>query len=385
VTLALDAERDAVAGAARARDAEKMHGVRDLFTVDGDEPISGAHARIFRRACLENGGDRARLHVQPEKRPARERLDAHLREDTLSDVKALVIGGTGFISHAIVIALARAGHDVACFHRGARLVELPDGVTRVLGDRRRIAASRDALVASRPEIVVDCVAFNEADATSLLETFRDVARRAVVLSSMDVYRAWGRVTGAEPGPHETMPLREDAPLRESRFPRRAWAAEDPVNEDYDKIPVEEIVLGSRDVEGVVLRLPMVYGPGDYKRRRVATYRDRMSAGETIELESGFARWRSTRCYVDDVASAVVAAVESPRATGVYNVGEPDALSEVEWIRAIARVHGFTATIVESASTSAEDYGQDIVLDTTRIREELAWMPRTIRDDAIGAS
>jgi nucleoside-diphosphate-sugar epimerase len=300
-------------------------------------------------------------------------------------VKVLVIGGTGFISHAITVALARA-HDVTCFHRGARLVELPHGVTRVLGDRRRIAESRDELVASRPEIVVDCVAFNEADATSLLDTFRSVARRAVVLSSVDVYRAWGRVTGAEPGPHEPMPLREDAPLRESRFPRRAWAAEDPVNEDYDKIPVEEIVLGNRDVEGVVLRLPMVYGPGDYKRRRVATYRDRMSAGETIELDSGFTRWRSTRCYVDDVAAAVVAAVESPRAIGVYNVGEADALTEVEWIRAVARVNGFTANILESASPpSAEDYGQDIVLDTTRIREELGWTPRTIRDDAIRAS
>jgi nucleoside-diphosphate-sugar epimerase len=325
--------------------------------------------------------------VQSEKWPARERLDAHPCEDTLSRVKVLVIGGTGFISHAIVLAFVNAGHDVVCFHRGERHVELPRGVLRVIGDRRRITERRDELRAAAPEVIVDCVAFNESDATSMLETFRDVARRAVVLSSMDVYRAWARLTRAEPGPREPTPLAEDAPLRESRFPRRAFAAEDPVNEDYDKIPVERTALADGAIEAVVLRLPMVYGPGDYKRRRVALYRDRMLAGETIELDPSVARWSSTRCYVDDVAAAVVVAAESPLAAGrVYNVGEPDALTEIDWARAIARVHAPGATIVERPSPSVEeDYGQDIVLDTTRIREELGWMPQTNREDAIRRS
>jgi nucleoside-diphosphate-sugar epimerase len=325
--------------------------------------------------------------VQPEERPARQRLDAHRPEDTLSGVKVLVVGGTGFISHAVVTALAVAGHDVVCFHRGERMVELPRGAVRLLGNRRQIAERRDELRALHPEVIVDCVAFNEADATSLMGTFRGVARRVVALSSMDVYRAWGRFTRAEPGPHEGTPLREDAPLRETRFPRRKWAADDPVCWDYDKIPVERTVLTDLAIEGVVLRLPMVYGPDDYKRRRVAAYLDRMAAAKTLEIDPRVARWRSTRCYVRDVAEAVLAAVDSPRAAGrTYNVGERDALSERDWARAIARVHGWDGTIVEQPWDGVEeDYDQPLVLDTTCIRTELGWEPRTSRDDAIRAS
>ena len=35
-----------------------------------------------------------------------------------------------------------------------------------------------------------------------------------------------------------------------------------VDEHYDKIAVEEAILNSTEISGTVLRLPMVYGPGD---------------------------------------------------------------------------------------------------------------------------
>src|SRR5439155_1240573 len=35
-----------------------------------------------------------------------------------------------------------------------------------------------------------------------------------------------------------------------------------VTDDYDKIPAERIVTNDRELPGTVLRLPMVYGPGD---------------------------------------------------------------------------------------------------------------------------
>ena len=35
-----------------------------------------------------------------------------------------------------------------------------------------------------------------------------------------------------------------------------------LDEEYDKIPVEREILGDPDLPGTVLRLPMVYGPGD---------------------------------------------------------------------------------------------------------------------------
>jgi len=47
----------------------------------------------------------------------------------------------------------------------------------------------------------------------LLEVFRGLARRLVVLSSMDVYRAAGVLHGSEPGPLQELPLTEDSTLR----------------------------------------------------------------------------------------------------------------------------------------------------------------------------
>jgi hypothetical protein len=42
---------------------------------------------------------------------------------------------------------------------------------------------------------------------------RDVATSVVAISSMDVCRAWGVLHVFEPGPLETLPLREDSSLR----------------------------------------------------------------------------------------------------------------------------------------------------------------------------
>ena len=88
------------------------------------------------------------------------------------------------------------------------------------------------------------IAYTEADALGLVETFRGLARRTVVISSADVYRAYGRFLGLEPGPIEPTPLTEEAPLRTALFPYRKQAqGPDDFFHDYDKIPVERAVLG----------------------------------------------------------------------------------------------------------------------------------------------
>lgn len=304
-------------------------------------------------------------------------------------MRALVVGGTGFISAATVTNLVAHGHHVACFHRGARMAELPAGVERFLGDRRQLGEHRERLRAWRPEVVIDCVAFNEPDAASLIETFRGVAQRVVVLSSLDVYRAYGRFTRVEPGVLEPLPLHEDSSLRESRFPRRRDAPNrDDVAWDYDKIPVEQLALSDSTLPATILRLPMVYGPGDHKRRRVGDYLDRMRSARRIDLTPAFAAWRWTRCYVDDVAEAIVLASIHPKALRrIYNIGEASPLSEAEWARAIARVAGWSGAVTSNGAPEEDraDFGQHLVLDTSRARADLGWAPRVPLDAALAAS
>ena len=39
-----------------------------------------------------------------------------------------------------------------------------------------------------------------------------------------------------------------------------------VGHDYEKIEVEQTIMQDPDISGTVLRLPMIYGPGDIQKR-----------------------------------------------------------------------------------------------------------------------
>ena len=274
--------------------------------------------------------------------------------------------------------LVGLGHEVAVFHRGRTQADLPPGVEHILGDRHRLDDHAAEFRRFGPEVVVDMIAFTEADALGLVETFRGLARRTVVISSADVYRAYGRFLGLEPGPIEPTPLTEEAPLRTALFPYRQQAqGPDDFFHDYDKIPVERVVLGEPDLPGTVLRLPMVHGPGD-PYRRLSPYLKRMDDGRpAIVLDEGMARWKCPRGYVEDVAAAIALAVVDERAAGrVYNVAEPVAFTEAEWVRRIGEVVGWRGEVVTVPGGRIPlPYRIEQALDTDsgRIRRELGFV------------
>ncbi|HEX8695079.1 MAG TPA: NAD-dependent epimerase/dehydratase family protein [Longimicrobium sp.] len=307
-------------------------------------------------------------------------------------MRVLVIGGTRFVGPWVVRRLVEAGHEVAVFHRGRTEAELPEGVEEVRGDRARLASFAAALRRLRPRVVLDMVPYTERDARELLRTFRGVAERVVAAGSGDVYLAYDRLRRVSPGEPGPVPLAEDAPLREVLHPYRADApGPEHWTYDYDKIPVERVVLGDPELPGTVLRLPCVYGPRD-QFRRVREYLRRMDDGRpAILLEEGHAAWRWTRGYVEDVAAAVALAVTDARSAGrVYNVGEPDALTEAEWVRAIGRVAGWEGMVVAvprgrlPAHLAPDDFDwrHHLATDSSRIRAELGWAEAVPRGEAL---
>ena len=181
-------------------------------------------------------------------------------------MKILIMGGTGFVGPRVVELLVEEGHEVAIFHRGRTDADLPVGVEHILGERERLGDFADELGRFAPEVVVDVAPMLEEHARAVMGTLGGLARRVVAISSGDVYRAYGRLTGLEPGPPDPVPLGEDAPLRERLYPYRGEeprAAEDPMRwaDDYEKILVERAVMGDPGLPGTVLRFPAVYGPG----------------------------------------------------------------------------------------------------------------------------
>jgi nucleoside-diphosphate-sugar epimerase len=111
----------------------------------------------------------------------------------------------------------------------------------------------------------------------------------------------------------------------------------------------------------------------------------MDDGRTaILLEESHARWRWARGYVDDIAGGVFAAILDDRAAGrVYNIAEQTALTEADWVRAIAGAAGWRGEVLSAPAVRLPpgmrrqlNFNQDLTYDTTRIRTELGYAEGT---------
>lgn len=284
-------------------------------------------------------------------------------------MRVLIVGGTAFTGPHIVRELLARGHRVTVFHRGQTSGHLPDSVEHIIGDRRDLLSFRPAFEALAFDVVVDNIAFTRDDAQTSMQVFRGITQRIVVSSSIDVYRAYGRLHGTEPGPPDPVPLAEDAPLRERLSIH---------GEEYEKRFVEAEVLGDATLPATVLRLPAIYGPGD---TRPFTYLKRMDDGRpTILLDRARATWRFSRGTVRNVAAAVVLATVSSKAAGrIYNVADEPVLSERAWIELVAMAADWHGRVVEVEAEqlpphlqTTPNWTQDWIVDTGRIREELGY-------------
>jgi nucleoside-diphosphate-sugar epimerase len=299
-------------------------------------------------------------------------------------VRVLVIGGSGFIGSPLVRRLADGGCEVVVFHRGRSRAGLPPGVRSLHGDRNALERHAAELRGLRPDVVVDVVLGSERQARALMDVFRGAASRVVAISSQDVYRACGVLHGLEPGALEPVPLTEDSPLRTrtGTYPPPVIARLKEVfawlDDEYDKIPVERAVLGERELPGTVLRLPMVYGPGDPLHRLFPILKRIDDGRPALLLDERMAPWRCTRGFVENVAAAVALAVSRDEARGrIYNVGDAVSLTELEWTRRVARAAGFAGEVVAVPAELSPAHlappgnaAQHWTTSTARIRSEL---------------
>src|SRR5215471_9068531 len=308
-------------------------------------------------------------------------------------MKVLAIGGTGFIGQFAIPRLHEAGHGVTVFHRGG--TRAPAGAREIIGDRKDMSSHRAAFARENFDAVIDFIVSSERDAKELIQTFRGLTRRLIALSSMDVYRAMGVLRKTEPGPPQELPLTEDSDLRT----RSHYSPEEMkgmhailpwIDEDYEKIAVERTLLSNQDLPATILRLPMIYGPGDYIHRFYYILKRMDDQRPAIIFADDFAAWRSPRGYVENVADAIVLAATSDRATGrIFNVCEEESFSELDWAKKIAAATGWKGEFVvlprESAPPHLQppgNHAQHLVASSQRIRQELGYRETVPQEEGI---
>ncbi|MBA3562184.1 MAG: NAD-dependent epimerase/dehydratase family protein, partial [Actinobacteria bacterium] len=292
-------------------------------------------------------------------------------------MRLIVLGGTRFVGRAVVAELVAAGHDVLIVHRGKHEpVGLAD-VPHLHAHRHDLASRAGELRRFRPDGVVDMSAMTRTDATMALAAVPE-GPRLVAVSSIDVYRAaasvWaGTVTDA-------VPLTEMSPVRDSPPPDRTYVMEgydyDP--SDYENLDVEAAYL---ERGATVCRLPMVYGPYDFKHREGFVLR--RVHGRRKQLPVGAGGWLWSRGYAPELARGIRLAVEQWTASPeVFNLCEGQCAPLRMWIEQIVASAGADLELVcvpDNALPSDLDITGDIaqhwLASAAKAEEALGWVHR----------
>ena len=289
-------------------------------------------------------------------------------------MRIMVLGGTKFIGRAVTEELHRRNHDVLVVHRGEHEPDAWVDVEHLHIDRRALPAAD--VRAFDPDVVVDTCAMSRPDAEQAVHAI-PASTRCVVLSSMDVYEAYGQLLSGRAS--QAVPLTEDSPLRSSRFPYRGRYEG---MEDYEKLDVEEIY---RSRGAVVCRLPVVFGPHDDQQREAFILR-RVRAGRD-RIPFGPGTWLWSRLHVGDAACGIAAAAEtSAMEDDVLNIGPSTTMTVRQWAKAILSSSGADATLINvpEASLPADLWlsgviGQHLLADSSKARACLGWQDRDTRE------
>lgn len=218
-------------------------------------------------------------------------------------MRVVVLGGTGFLSSAVVDAALAAGSDVVAVTRGRR-GDPPTGVQAVVADRDDAGSLRAGIASLDPplgadDVVVDVCGYTVEGAHAAASVLGAAGRYAYV-SSISAYRDW------PPGPIRG----EDDPT----FPPDADL------DEYGPMKAEsERVLRRGVGEHVLLvRAGLIIGPGD-RTRRLTSWLHRIATQDRVVVP---AELDQPMAFVDarDLAAWMLRALDAGASGPVNAVG-----------------------------------------------------------------
>ncbi|HEY1826260.1 MAG TPA: NAD-dependent epimerase/dehydratase family protein [Acidimicrobiales bacterium] len=100
-------------------------------------------------------------------------------------MKLLIVGGTSFAGRAIAWSAWHRGHDVSVFNRGQTPNDLPDAITRLVGDRD---SDLSALADLSFDATIDVTAYRPSDVEHLADALGTRGGHYIQISSISAYR-----------------------------------------------------------------------------------------------------------------------------------------------------------------------------------------------------
>ncbi|MGO9584309.1 MAG: NAD-dependent epimerase/dehydratase family protein [Acidimicrobiales bacterium] len=241
-------------------------------------------------------------------------------------MKVLVLGGTRFVGLRVCRLLVGAGADVTVLHRG--ITGPPAAGTRsITGDRSHpdgLAGLGDA----RFDAVLDLSGYFSDWTKAASEALAGRVAHYVFVSSGAVYR-----------PSPELPWPESTPFG----PNPIWGRYGEEKVASEKVLWEAYALGRYAV--TCFRFPFILGPGNFADRESFVF-SRLEARRPILLPDG-GQALNQFVYIDDVARALIAAIERPdmAAGQAYNCTYSRAITNRGWVELCADVLGIAAKIV----------------------------------------
>ncbi len=250
----------------------------------------------------------------------------------------LILGGTGFISGALVRRLLASGHRVTIVTRGRRRPEaVPSGtLDTLMADRSNIQALKSGLGGRTFDAVFDLIAYLPEESRGAVELFRGRVGRFIHCSTISVYMVSDRVQ---------CPVTED----QAEAPLMKFWDRNPFGMQYgiDKRACERVLWDAHhDVRFPVsmLRPTFVSGPADPSRRDWF-WIERVLDGQPL-LVPGSGDYAFQQIYIGDVAAAFAALLEHDISVGkVYNVAAEEIFSLNEYLGLLGELTGRQVKLV----------------------------------------
>jgi len=247
-------------------------------------------------------------------------------------MKILILGGTGFISGALVRRLLASGHRVSIVTRGRRRPgAVPSGDLEALAvDRSNIHALKGVLGGRTFDAVYDLIAYLPEESRSAVELFRGRVGRFIHCSTISVYMVSDRIQ---------CPVSED----QDEAPMMTFWDRNPFGMQYgiDKRACERVLWDAHhDVHFPVsmLRPTFVSGPAD-PTRRDWFWIERVLDGKPL-LVPGSGDCAFQQVYIEDVAAAFAALLEHQTSEGkAYNVAGEEICSLNEYLNLLGELTG----------------------------------------------